>query len=58
MKLLLLITAMASLPGCAVNNTKWSDAEKLCDSFGGVKSVLVHQSIAECNHGVYIQRVK
>ena len=58
MKIIMTIVTLSILSGCAVSNAKWSDAEKLCDSFGGVKSVLTHQSIAECNHGVYVQRAK
>lgn len=57
MKILSVILALSILSGCAVSGAKWQDAETLCKSFGGVKSVPAHQNFAECNHGVYVQRV-
>jgi len=58
MKIIVAIITFSILSGCAVSNAKWSDAEVLCKSFSGVKSVLTYQSIAECNHGVYVQRAR
>ena len=57
MKGLILVLFVILTSGCSVNHAKWSDAEVLCKSFGGVKSVPTTQNFAECNHGVYVQRV-
>lgn len=55
MKEISLIVLAILIRVCAVTHERWSEAERLCASFGGASAASVHRRIHECRNGVQVR---